>query len=329
MFNFLICLYTIFYSETPYKRFFNLLPPADKTFLANNPGLVHTIERYYFSWMNGLNTQVGAVQLLKEANMRPTATTVVRIENKYNLVLNGNFEGGEMDASSGSVFVRAYDTTTLEPRILKFTETRQEAQFECNIYYHMHFESAVAAMRHRVVPVMQLVDDVDGNKCGVAMPTFISSINKVNLDRGLCPHLEAAMLKCVNDVLIAFSYIHEKQIYHNDVKSQNILINAAGECFLADFGSAFCSSVSREGKMVAFTDYYHPKDIASTVTSSSAGFDKLLLIVTVIDVLGYLTRDDSGSFSMSSLWKNITERVQDKVLKATLLKLWPTERTTV
>lgn len=275
--------------------------------------------------MNGLSTQVGAIQLLKEAKFRPTATTVVRLEKRYNLVLNGNFEGGEMDASSGSIFIRAYVASTLEPRILKFTETRSEAQYELDIYNYMGFASPDVAMDHRVVPMMLLAVDRTYGKCGVAMPAFISSISKVNLDRSRCPHLEKAILKCVGDILIAFRSIHEKEIYHNDVKPQNILIDATGKCFLADFGSAFCPGVSRDGREVYFSDYYHPTDIASAVTPSSVEFDKLLLIVTAIDVLGYLTRDHEGLFSMISLWENIKD-VQDKELKEILMSLWPAER---
>ena len=274
--------------------------------------------------MNGLSTQVGATQLLHEAKLRPATTTVARLEKKYNLVLNGNFEGGEMDASSGSIFIRAYVASTLEPRILKFTETRAEARYELDIYNFMGFESPVVAMDHRVVPMMLLAEDRTDGKCGVAMPAFISSISKVNLDRIPCPHLEKAVLKCVKDIVIAFESIHQKEIYHNDVKPQNILIDATGKCFLADFGSAFCPKVSRDGREVYFSDYYHPADIASAARPSSVEFDKLLLIVTAIDVLGYLTRGHEGLFSMISLWRNIS-CVQDKELKDTLKGLWPVE----
>lgn len=81
--------------------------------------LVHTIERYYSAWMLGLYSQVGALQILKDARKRPKETTVIRIEAKSQFVLNGDFEGGERDASSGSVFIREYVTKTLVPRIVE------------------------------------------------------------------------------------------------------------------------------------------------------------------------------------------------------------------
>ena len=95
--------------------------------------------------MSGLTTQAGAMQLLKEAKLRPTATTLHRIEDSYNLGLNANVEAGKMDASKGSVIVRAYVEMTLEPSTIKCTETRAETHFECYICGSMNFETAATA----------------------------------------------------------------------------------------------------------------------------------------------------------------------------------------
>lgn len=110
---------------------------------------------------------------------------------------------------------------------MKFTETSIEAQFEFKIYNELNVSTLDEAMQHRVVPVVCIIEDV-GEKFGIAMPAFFSSLNKVNLDRKPAPHLEDALLTCVIDIHKALKHVHGRQIYHNDVKPQNILVSQEG-----------------------------------------------------------------------------------------------------
>lgn len=315
-------------SVTAFQRFIDLLPAQEKDALEKDTeaNIVQTIEKYFSTRLLGLHTPAGAMQLLKEARLRPRETTLVRIEAKYRYALNGDFEGGERDASSGSIFIRAYETEArLTPRILKFTSTSDEAIFECAIYKRMNFDTFQDAIDTHVVPVLCEIKDIAG-KFGFAMPSFISSLNKVNLPRRPYPGLEDAMLVCLNDILTALAHIHGREIYHNDIKPQNILLNSRGDSYLADFGSASCAHVERGNREIAFSDYYHPTDLFtfSTVTPSSANLDNLLLLITIVDVLGYLTRQAAfDNFTMMSLWEDI-KKVKHVQLLPALRALWPT-----
>jgi len=53
-----------------------------------------------------------------------------------------------------------------------------------------------------------------------------------------CPLNDGHMAKVVSNILQALQYMHEKNIIHRDVKSDNILINSKGEIKLADLGAA-------------------------------------------------------------------------------------------
>ncbi|XP_020597230.1 mitogen-activated protein kinase kinase 9-like [Phalaenopsis equestris] len=64
----------------------------------------------------------------------------------------------------------------------------------------------------------------------------IGSLESLLHARGRRPFTEAAIAAISRQVLLGLSYLHSHQIVHRDIKPGNLLVNAAGEIKIADFG---------------------------------------------------------------------------------------------
>ena len=69
---------------------------------------------------------------------------------------------------------------------------------------------------------LELMDD--------AMTMFVWNFNK-NYSENICKYV-------LKRSLLGLEFLHERNIIHRDIKSDNILMNAAGDIKLADFGYA-------------------------------------------------------------------------------------------
>jgi protein-serine/threonine kinase len=67
---------------------------------------------------------------------------------------------------------------------------------------------------------LELMDD--------AMTMFVWNFNK-NYSENICKYV-------LKRSLLGLEFLHERNIIHRDIKSDNILMNAAGDIKLADFG---------------------------------------------------------------------------------------------
>ena len=64
------------------------------------------------------------------------------------------------------------------------------------------------------------------------------------------------------DCLLALEYLHEANLVHRDIKSDNILLNASGQVKIADFG--FCAELTESGgkrKSVVGTPYWMAPEV--------------------------------------------------------------------
>ncbi|KAH0455950.1 hypothetical protein IEQ34_015982 [Dendrobium chrysotoxum] len=62
------------------------------------------------------------------------------------------------------------------------------------------------------------------------------SLESILAARSRRPFPEAALAAISRQVLLGLSYLHSHQIVHRDIKPGNLLVNAAGEIKIADFG---------------------------------------------------------------------------------------------
>jgi len=78
----------------------------------------------------------------------------------------------------------------------------------------------------------------------------------------VCPMNEFHMARVARDMFLALAHMHSLNCVHRDIKSDNILLNAAGEVKLADFGFATqLRSASEKRKSVIGTPYWMAPEI--------------------------------------------------------------------
>eukprot|EP01031_Cornospumella_fuschlensis_P024759 gene24759-29918_t len=303
---------------SPYAEFLKLLPDAHKPV---NPETASIIERYYGKWLRGIFSVKGAVTLLETATRHVHRSTTYRIRVNAGILLCGVFQQADSESSD---IVRAFDIYTLSPKVAKFGP---EAPVEYEIYLRMGFESPEEALAMHLVPLRFIIDTK--GKQAIVMPAFLGSLSSVRVNRlpddDPCSLqvLERTMLKGLGQIATALSYLHRVSIVHNDIKPGNILLNMNGDWFLCDYDSATHPDVTRRGG-IKYTSLYIPSDLRkgiSPIAHNTPAFDKLLLVVTVLDRLEILKLN--GGFYLRDVYEAIDERVLTSEMKVALLDLLP------
>lgn len=273
----LICLV----ASNPVDRFLALLPSDRKPV---DDETMSIIQRLYGSWLLVLNYEKDAMELLETASARIHASTRYRIKKNSGLLLDGVFEQSD---STSAELSRAFEVTTLAPKIIKFGEG---THIEHLIFSQLSL-SHEEASAHHLVP-LHYIRDGEG-KQGVVMPCYACSLSSVdcNFKEDLdAIDLENAFLRGALQIRTALSVLHDNGVIHNDIKPGNILIDFNGGWHLTDYGSCTYNGIQGREK-VKYTPYYCPTDFnkQQKIHRNSPEFDHMLLAVSVLDRLQLLT----------------------------------------
>lgn len=126
-------------------------------------------------------------------------------------------------------------------------------------------EARLMASLHNshLMPVFDTgVDDIDGVPYYyIVMPFMDGGTLRGLTRRGPLPLSDAC--RYLREIAEALDYIHRKGIIHRDIKASNVLLDADGNCYLADFGIARSDSdatqLTSTGNVLGTVDYVAPE----------------------------------------------------------------------
>ncbi|HJT54890.1 MAG TPA: protein kinase [Ktedonobacteraceae bacterium] len=95
----------------------------------------------------------------------------------------------------------------------------------------------------------------------IVMPFMEGGTLRVRIRRSPLTLVEACA--CLQDIADALDYIHSKGIIHRDIKASNVLLDAAGKCYLTDLGIARvvtdATQLTSTGNVLGTVDYIAPE----------------------------------------------------------------------
>ena len=95
----------------------------------------------------------------------------------------------------------------------------------------------------------------------IAMPFMVGGTLRARIRRGTLSLSESCRL--LSDIADALDYVHQQGIIHRDIKSSNVLLDAEGNCYVADFGIARTTSdatqLTSTGNVLGTADYVAPE----------------------------------------------------------------------
>jgi serine/threonine protein kinase len=94
--------------------------------------------------------------------------------------------------------------------------------------------------------------------------------------------------QALKEIALALDYIHQQGIIHRDIKSSNVLLDAKGHCYLADFGIARASTdatqLTSTGNILGTVDYVAP-ELFEENRRADAGSDLYSLGVLLFEMV--------------------------------------------
>src|SRR5436309_756230 len=94
--------------------------------------------------------------------------------------------------------------------------------------------------------------------------------------------------QALKEISLALDYIHQQGIIHRDIKSSNVLLDAQGHCYLADFGIARTSTdatqLTSTGNILGTVDYVAP-ELFEENRRADAGSDLYSLGVLLFEMV--------------------------------------------
>lgn len=99
----------------------------------------------------------------------------------------------------------------------------------------------------------------------------------------------AEICRCLSDIADALDYIHSQGIIHRDIKSSNVLLDADGRCYIADFGIARTSTQATQmtstGSVLGTVDYIAPELFDGTNQKADVRSDLYSLGVLLFEMV--------------------------------------------
>lgn len=106
------------------------------------------------------------------------------------------------------------------------------------------------------------------------------------LSKNRCQISEATCSKYIYQITKALQYLHQRNVYHRDVKPENILMGTSGKLILADFGSAVHAPPPNHNMrytVCGTPEYLAPEMICST--GHDASLDMWSLGIMMYEIL--------------------------------------------
>lgn len=118
----------------------------------------------------------------------------------------------------------------------------------------------------------------NGHKLWLAME-FCSGGSVTDLAKAIKPKLlpEPVIAYFVHETVVALMYLHTNNVIHRDVKGQNILITAAGDIKLIDFGvSAIMRTKAQQRNTFIGTPYWMAPEVIACDQQPDSVYDQRL-----------------------------------------------------
>eukprot|EP00667_Euglena_gracilis_P015536 EG_transcript_16182 len=248
---------------SPYVAFLNLLPEGTTI----DEGIMEVLMGPLSSLLNGVATKDDAVALLQRAATHIRDTTVKVVAAKENIIINSKFQIAA-EGSKSNLFL-AYDIQNDLPVVVKFGADvkKEKAIFDA-------FGSDQAAVRSKGLVPLRLInlkpENENEEKVALVMPAYQCSFESMLW----AP--EPVLRKVIDQIGEALKFMHSKSIFHNDVKSLNILMSSSGAFALCDYGACLHE---KGQEILQCTPAYIPKGLPR---KSGPHFDKVLLAVSLV-----------------------------------------------
>jgi serine/threonine-protein kinase PpkA len=154
----------------------------------------------------------------------------------------------------------------------------------------------VAKLSHKNIVTVYDVGE-SGNFYYLAMEYMPGGDLKSRIEKGMKAR---ECLDTIASISLALHFAHEKGYIHRDVKSENILFNAANEPFLTDFGIAKASNSSTQmtqtGKLIGTPEYMSPEQCrGKTIDGRSDLYSLGIILYEMLNRKVPFTGEDSVS----------------------------------
>ncbi len=144
-----------------------------------------------------------------------------------------------------------------------------DAPFRSDSDYTARFEreaQAIAQLEHPHIVRLYRYGEVD-NMLYMAMQ-YIEGVDLQTMLAGYEAQGELMVpddvRRIIREICLALDYAHSKGVIHRDMKPANVMIDASGQAFIADFGLALMTELGTQGEIFGTPQYMAPEQAISS-----------------------------------------------------------------